>query len=218
MMLSSLAYSVREWPDTEVAPDVAPQAVQPLGLQHGEHDEEGAEQGKAQRGNQVAYGRVREQHAAERLHDVADHDGQQRYEECPEDRPQDGAEPADDDHRQVVDRHADLELLVVRDAEVVGIQHARHPGIERRDGECQQLVAENVDADDLGRDVVVADGDERAPDATAYEVHGAHDRDDDEAQQEVVHRPLARQDIRTDAWARHLDRRLHTTADERYVV
>src|SRR5205814_5298502 len=83
MMLSCLAYSVREGPDTEVAADVAPQAVQPLGLQHEEHDDEGAEQRKAQRGNQVAYGRVREQHAAERLHDVADHDGQQRYEECP---------------------------------------------------------------------------------------------------------------------------------------
>ena len=95
------------------------------------------------------------------------------------------AEPADDDHGQVVDGHADLELLVVGDAEVVGVEHAGDPGVERRDGEGQQLVAEDVDADDLGGDVLVADGDEGAADPAAHEVQRAHDGQHDEDQQEV---------------------------------
>src|SRR5207245_1211135 len=54
---------------------------------------------------------------------VADDNRQEGHEDRAEDRPQDGAEPADDDHRQVVDRDADLELLVVGDAEEVRVEH-----------------------------------------------------------------------------------------------
>jgi len=41
--------------------------------------------------------------------------------------------------------------------EEVRVEHAGDAGVERRDREGQQLVAEDVDADDLGRDVLVAD-------------------------------------------------------------
>src|SRR5438067_12905718 len=108
-LLSLLAYSVRERPDTEVAPDVPPQAVQALGLHDEEEDDEGAEQHEAEVRNQVQDGLRLEEYSAERLHGVADHDGQQRDEDGAEDRAQHGAEPADDDHGQVIDADADLE-------------------------------------------------------------------------------------------------------------
>src|SRR5215831_6976055 len=113
-VLLSSRTSVREWPDTEVVADVPPQPVQALGLHDQEEDDEGAEEHEAEVGDEIEHGLRREEHAAERLHRVADDDRQERDEERPEDRPQHRAEAADDDHRQVVDGHADLELLVVR--------------------------------------------------------------------------------------------------------
>src|SRR5437764_13593128 len=195
VLFSLLAYSVRERPDTEVAADVPPQAVQAFGLHDEEEDDEGAEQHEAEIRNQVQDGLRLEEDSAERLHGVADHDGQQGDDDGPEDRAQHGAEPADDEHGQVVDGDADLELLVVGDTEEVRVEHAGDAGVERRDREGQQLVAEDVDADDLGRDVLVADGDEGAADAAAHQVHGPHDRDDNEDQQEEVHLALAGDDV-----------------------
>src|SRR4029078_8398099 len=63
--------SVREWPDTEIAPDVPPQPVQPLGLHDEEEDDEGAEQHEAEVGDQVEDRLLGEEDAAERLHGVA---------------------------------------------------------------------------------------------------------------------------------------------------
>src|SRR4030095_2514808 len=151
--LLSMRISVGERPDPEIASDVPPQTIQPLGLHDQEEDDEGAEQPEAEGGDEVQHGLLREENAAESLHRVADDDRQQGHEDGPEDRAEHRAEPADDDHLQVVDGDADLELLVVRDAEEVRVQHAGDPGVERRDGESQELVAEDVDADDLGGDV-----------------------------------------------------------------
>src|SRR3990172_1487999 len=111
--------SVRERPDPEVVPDVAPQPVQPIRLDDEEEDDQAAEQDQAEVRDDVEHRGRGEDEAAERLHGVADQDRQQRHEDRAEDRTEDRAEPADDDHRQVVDRRHDLELLVVRDAEVV---------------------------------------------------------------------------------------------------
>src|SRR5262249_61905922 len=85
-------------------------------------------------------------------------------------------EPADDDHGQVVDRDVDLKLLVVGDAEIVSVEDPSDAGVERRDRERDQLVAEDVDADELGGDVMVADGDEGAADAAADQGDGCDDR------------------------------------------
>src|SRR5580765_8828702 len=59
---------VRERPHTEIAPDIAPQSVESLGLEHEEHDDARAEEREPQRGDEVVDGCIREQHAAERLH------------------------------------------------------------------------------------------------------------------------------------------------------
>src|SRR2546430_9324105 len=219
MMLSFLAYSsVRERPDAEITPDVPPQAIQPLGLHDQEEDDEGAEHHEAEIGNQIQDGLLFEEHTAERVYGVADQDGQQGDEDGAEDRAQHRAEPTDDDHGQIVDRHPELELLVVGDAEEVRVEHAGDAGVERRDREGQQLVTEDVDPDDLGGDVLVADGDERAPHARAHEVHRADDGQHDEEEQEVVHVALAAEDQRAQPRPRDLDRRLHAAADERHVI
>src|SRR5262245_38192879 len=76
--------SVSERPDTEVAADVPPQAVQPLGLHDQEEDDEGAKHHEAEVGDQVEHGLLREKDAAEGLHAVADDDRQQGDEDGPE--------------------------------------------------------------------------------------------------------------------------------------
>src|SRR5919106_3921161 len=106
--LPFLAYSVREWPDPEVVADVPPESVEPLGLHDEEEDDERPEQHEAQVGDEVEHGLRLEEQAAERLHGDPDHDRQQGHEGGAEDGPQHRAEPADDDHREVVDRHVDL--------------------------------------------------------------------------------------------------------------
>src|SRR6185295_19888973 len=122
-MLLSSRTSVREWPDAEVIPDVPPQAVQAVRLHDQEEDDQGAEHHEAEVGDEVEHDLLGQEYAAEGLHAQADHDGQEGNEDGPEDGPEDGAEPADDDHGEVVDRHSDLELLVVGDAEEVGVVH-----------------------------------------------------------------------------------------------
>src|SRR6266508_4677337 len=161
VLLSSRS-SVREWPDAEVVPDIPPQAIQPLGRDREEDDDEGAEHHEAEVGNEVEHGLRCEKEAAKGLHAEADDDGQERDEDRPQHRAQDRPEPADDDHGEVVDGHVDLELLVVGDPEEIGVEDAGDARVEGRDREGEELVAEDVDADDLGRDVLVADGDEGA--------------------------------------------------------
>src|SRR5262249_56142226 len=104
-------------------------------------------------------GRGVQKRAAEGLEDGGDCDGQHGKEDGAEDAPEPRAETADDDHCQIVDGDDDLERLVVGDAEIVGVEDAAHAGVEGGDGKGQQLVAENVDSDDLGRDILIAAGD-----------------------------------------------------------
>ncbi len=104
----------------------------------------------------------------------AGHDRQQRNEDRAKDRPEHRAEAADDHHRQIVDGDIELELLVIGDPQIVAFQDAGHAGIERRDRERVELVAEDIDADDLGGDVSVADGDKGAADTAANQVLGAN--------------------------------------------
>src|SRR4029450_10109463 len=87
-------------------------------------------------------------------------------------------------------RTTDLELLVVGDAQVVRAEHAAHARIERRDGERQKFVALDVDTDDLGGNILVADGDEGATDAAAYQVERGDDGQGREEQQEEIELPL----------------------------
>src|SRR5438876_11521652 len=145
---------VREWPDPEVISNVAPQPVQPFRLDHQEKDDQDAEQGQPQIWYRVLQVLLREEQPTVILEEPARQNRQKGNEDGAENRAEDRAEPADDHHRQIVDRHDQLKLLVIGDSKVVGIEYAGYPGIERRDRERPQFIAENVDADDLGGDVL----------------------------------------------------------------
>src|SRR5437016_7215262 len=76
-VLLSSRTSVREWPDPEIVADIPPQAVQPLGLDDEEEDDEGAEHHEAEVGDEVEHGLGGEEDATERLHGEADDDGKE---------------------------------------------------------------------------------------------------------------------------------------------
>src|SRR4029453_2970518 len=68
-----------------IVPGVPPQTVQALGLDNEKEDDEGAEQHEAEVGDEIEHRLGSEEETAERLHGVADHDGQQGDEGGPED-------------------------------------------------------------------------------------------------------------------------------------
>src|SRR3984893_17995001 len=68
--------SIREWPNPEVIPDVAPQAVQSLRLDHQEKDDQAAEQDQPQIGDRVEQVALREERPAVILEKPAGHDRQ----------------------------------------------------------------------------------------------------------------------------------------------
>src|SRR6266436_8589218 len=121
---------IREWPDPEIISDIATQPVQTFRLHHQEKNDQDAEQGQPQIWDRVLQVLLREEQPAVILEKPARQDRQQGNEDGAENRAEDRAQPADDDHRQIVDRHGDLELLVIGDAEVISIQHAGYAGIE----------------------------------------------------------------------------------------
>src|SRR5204862_8296582 len=107
------------------------------------------------------------------------------------DRAQHRTQAADNDHRQIVDGNDDLKRLIIGDAEIVGVENAAHARIERGDRKGDQLVAEDIDADDLGGDILVANGDEGATDPAAHDVDGGDDREHREEQQKKVELALS---------------------------
>src|SRR5262249_24868950 len=194
------------------------EAMQSGGRDEEEEDDESPEHHGGGVGEEVEHGRGSEEDAAEGLHGVADPNGEEGDEDGPEHGAEHGAEPADDDHGEVVDGHADLELLVVGDAQVVGIEDPGDARVKGGDGEGEELVAEDVDADDLRGDVLVADGDEGAAHSAPDEIEGTHDGQDHEDEEEEVHLALAREHIGAEARPGDVDGGLHATADEGYVV
>ena len=109
-------------------------------------------------------------------------------------------------------------MLVIRDLEIVGPQGAGHPRVERADREGEELVAEDVHPDDLGRHVAVAHGDEGATHPASDEVQGRHVSDDRDRQHHGVAPVLAVDLPAEKGRRRHEDRRLHAPADPGAVV
>src|SRR5262245_39409359 len=166
---------VRERPYSEVAEDIAPQPVETFWLERQEQYDQRAKYHQAQIGDDICKVGLRQEQAAESFEKPARGNWQQGDEDRAKDRAQHRAEPADDDHGQIIDRDVDLKLLVIGDTEIVSVENPSDAGVERRNRERDQLVSEDVDADELGGDVVVADGDEGSADAAARQVDGGND-------------------------------------------
>ena len=111
-------------------------------------------------------GKFPRKRAGEKAQDL----GQERQEDPSQDRPQHAPQAADDDHPQLIDGEREREVLRADDPRVIGEQRPGDPHVEGADAEGEHLEAEHLDAHHLGGDVLIADGDERFPDARAEEV------------------------------------------------
>src|SRR5688572_32457854 len=95
ILLQYCPRSVRERPDPEIAPDVAPEPVEAFRLEHQKHDDKPAEDDQAQVRDQIVDVGVAEQVGAPARHAQPDRDRQQRDEDGAEDRAEDRAQAAD---------------------------------------------------------------------------------------------------------------------------
>src|SRR6267142_6023690 len=145
LMISSSLLSVRERPQPQFLLGDLPEPRQPLGFHDQKEDDESAEDHQLD----LLLQRHRQPHPDEMGH-VGQEDRHQQDEAGAEERAQDAAEAADDDHEQHEERERDVEGLRLRAAEIK--EHelgAGHPAEKGRDGEGEELGAERADADDL---------------------------------------------------------------------
>src|SRR5215471_13158019 len=94
----ALVVSVRERPYSEIAEDIAPQPVETFRLECKEQYDQRAKYHQAQIGNDICEIGLRQEQAAESFEEPARGNWQQGDEHRAQDRAQDRAEPADDDH------------------------------------------------------------------------------------------------------------------------
>ncbi|KAG0935424.1 hypothetical protein G6F31_015927 [Rhizopus arrhizus] len=168
-MQSASRRSGPEWPQVEEAPHAPPDFREPVGLEDQKAHDQQAEDDRAHGRHQPQRVAAHRQPANDQLEQFGHH----RHEDCAKDGTQDRAHAAHDDGGQEEDRHDQRETLGCHHAKEVGPQAARHARVERRQAERQQLVAQQPDAQHLGRDVAVADGDEGPADARAKQVRRA---------------------------------------------
>ena len=110
---------------------------------------------------------------------------QQHHERGAHQRAHDRAGAADDDHRQEQDRAFDAKAFL-RDHELImRIKRAGDAGEERRQPERQRAVFGEVDAHDLGGEIMVADRDQRAAVARAHQIGDQEIADHDIGQHDV---------------------------------
>ena len=116
--------------------------------------------------------------------------GHEHDEERAEDGPQDRGGAADDQRGEELDGAADRELLRGRRGSSTAVLHdeqrTAEAGEHGADPERQDLVAGEVDAEHLGGDLAVPDGDEGTADPAADQVADEHEDDDREGEEHVV--------------------------------
>ena len=153
-----------------------------------------AQEGDVVLQSQELIDRAAAQRDAEPLHRFR----QQHHEGGAHQRAHDRAEPADDDHGEEDDRAVDAEALVGDDLVVMRIERAADAGEERGEAERQRAVFGEVDAHDLGRQIVIAHRDQRAAVARAHQVGHQQIADDDIGEHDVEIFLIAAQRIAED--------------------
>src|SRR5215813_12461733 len=175
----ALRTSVRVRPERPVAAESLPDASEPLRLVHEEQDDGEAEHDVARGGDEAEGARVDSgERSGAQLQDL----GQQGHEDRPEDRSQDAAHAADDDHSQVVDGHQQREGVGEEDLRMVGHQPARDAGIEGADHESEELVLVEAHPHHGRRHILIANGDEGAANPGAEEIASEEDGREDEGE------------------------------------
>src|SRR5437899_5617215 len=147
LMLCPPPQSIRKRPCLHVRPQSAPNPGKSERLEHQEEHDERSEDELVEHedGDAAARGAVRNEgdRRAEGLDDPRD----EHEEEGASDRTVDGADAADDDHRDVLDRRPQVELARRDVPEIRAVERARRGRVERRHRERADLVARAVDAD-----------------------------------------------------------------------
>src|SRR5512140_1913860 len=197
-----LSFSVGKRVQLPVRLDHIPAVRQSVGLEDEEQDDDPAEDPLLQRdGRSRDPGEVRPEmgrHHREQLR-------QQDHEDRAEDRSDDAPQPPDDDHREVDDRYADAELLGGDVTQRMPVEGARHPGVERRHGEGEDPVPEDVDPHDLRRNVVVPHRHEGASCPGPHQVGREQDHRSRDDQYDVVVRSVGIEDKPADGRPRNHD-------------
>ena len=118
---------------------------------------------------------------------VVEENRQQHHETGAEKGAENTPEAADDDHEQDLEGALDVERQRL-DARGVDErpERARDADVERADAESEQLGAQRTDADDLGREVHVADRHPHSADPAAHHVLGGERQQRDHRQGEQV--------------------------------
>src|ERR1035437_287570 len=152
----------------EKAANAPPHFCEPMRLENQKPDDQQPEQ-------HGAYGREEDRQLAA-MGQQGDTQLEQFWHHGHEDRTQNaaqyGAHAADDDGGEEEDRHRQRKALGRDDPEKVGPQAASDAGVERRKTKRQQLVAQQWNAQHLGRDVAVTDGNEGSANPGAKQIGG----------------------------------------------
>ena len=121
---------------------------------------------------------------------VVEKDRQEHDEGSAEERTQNAAETANDDHEQDLEGAVDLERAGLDGARVdKGPHRAGDAAVKRAQGKGEQLGAQRADADNFGGNVHVTDRHPGAPDAAADYALGSERKEDDDGQDKQILRP-----------------------------
>src|SRR5215469_7592982 len=152
-----------EWPKPQLLFTDHPQPRQTVRLDDQKENDQGAEDHRLQITHKVD--RYRKTGEAWR---VVEKDWQEHDEGSAEERAQDAAETADDNHKQNLERPVDLERAGLDGARIdKGPHRAGDAAVKRAQGKGEQFGAQRADADDLGGNVHVTDRHPGAPNAAA---------------------------------------------------
>src|SRR6266852_8574612 len=147
--------SVGKRPEPQLFLGDLPQARQAQRLDHEEKDDERAEQDQGQVGHQ-SRGKGEAERALDRGGREVHEDRQEHDEGGAEERSQDAADSADDDHEEDSEGKLELESRRFDRSQIYKrVKRASHATVKGTDGKRKELGFHHRDSDDLGGDVHV---------------------------------------------------------------
>ena len=168
-------------------------------LEHQKYDDDGSDRDLAQEGDvglqtQCVIDRAAGEHCRDPFHRFRQQDDKSGAHQGTHD----GAESADDDHGQKQDRALDAEPFIRHHELIMRIECAADAGEESRDTERECAVFGQVDAHDLGGEIMIAHRDQCAAIARPHHVGHQQEADDHIGEHDVEKLPVALQCVAED--------------------
>src|SRR5262249_29585946 len=178
-----LSLSITQRPVDPGSPDVVPDAHETAWLETQEKDDHQSVEHALQL---LCAGREqRLELRAEQAEDESCGFRHQHDEDSAEHGTERGAETADDQDRERLDRQQEWETLNADEGEIDPIQGSGDAGDKGRGDESEELVGVQIDAHDTGGSIVIADRDKGPSDPAAADVEGRKQRGDRKAEAEI---------------------------------